>query len=80
MHEGWRELCTHEIEDVMQAIVAKQPTKARQAVRRHIASACSAATKVAQMPKRDAGKRTSDNVARLVAMERWTRASPNRRG
>lgn len=76
MHEGWRELCAQEIKAIMKAIVAKAPGKARQAMRRHIELACDAAMKVAQMPKRDTRRSEDDaNVARLVAMERWTRAS-----
>jgi DNA-binding GntR family transcriptional regulator len=80
MHDGWRELCAQEIEDIMKAIRAKKPVSARQATRRHIESACSAATQVALMPKPDTAKTKNGNVTRFAAMERWTRASRNRDG
>jgi DNA-binding GntR family transcriptional regulator len=52
--DGWRDLCAHEINDILTAIRAKKPIAARQATKRHIESACRAATAVALIPRRDA--------------------------
>ena len=79
MHEGWREVCAQEIGAVMDAIAAKKPAKARLAVQRHIAPACSAATTVSEMPNPTPPRRRAGNVARLASMERWT-PIPRRRG
>ena len=80
MHEGWRELCAEEINDVMKAIATKKPARARLAVQRHIASACSAATKVAAMPNLRPQDRRGGNVRRLATMERWTPTSRRQSG
>jgi DNA-binding GntR family transcriptional regulator len=80
MHEGWREVCAHEIGDIMTAIAAKKSVKARLAVQRHIASACSAATKVAAMPNLGPQGRRGGNITRLATMERWTPTQRRQRG
>jgi DNA-binding GntR family transcriptional regulator len=77
MHEGWRELCAQEIGDIMTAVKAKSPAKARLSVQRHIASACEAATKIAAMPNPPRA-RSIGNIARFATMERWT-PTPTRR-
>ncbi len=41
--KGWGLLCIEEIEDVLSEIRGQRPVHARQAIRRHIASACQAA-------------------------------------
>jgi DNA-binding GntR family transcriptional regulator len=79
MHEGWREVCAHEIGAIVSAIAKKQPAKARLAVQRHIESACGAATKVAEMPQPRSDSRRGDNVTRLATMERWTPKSRRQR-
>ena len=79
MHEGWQALCAEEIDEIFTAIRAKKPAAARQATLRHIASACDAATKIAQMPKRDTKRPAAGNVTRFVTMARWTERRPNRR-
>jgi DNA-binding GntR family transcriptional regulator len=80
MHEGWRELCAAEISKIMAAIAAKRPAQARLAVQRHIASACSAATKVAALPNPATNPRMRGNVTRFAAMERWTPTNSRPRG
>jgi len=79
MHEGWRELCAEEIGKIMKAVAGKKPGKARSATRHHIESACSAAMKVAAMPRPAATQRGNGNVTRFAAMERWRRTNPRRR-
>lgn len=79
MHEGWQALCAEEIDEIFSAIRARKPTAARRAALRHIASACDAATKIAQMPKRNAKRPDAGNVTRFVTMARWTARRPNRR-
>jgi GntR family transcriptional regulator, trigonelline degradation regulator len=46
-YEGWGYLCTHEIQEIIAAIEAKDAESARAATRRHIDSACAAAKQVA---------------------------------
>ena len=50
-YEGWGHLCLHEIREIVAAIEAKNPLAAREATRRHIDSACSAAKQVALLPE-----------------------------
>ncbi len=78
MDIGWRGQCVHQIADVLAAIRAKKPAAARRATRRHIESACSAATRVALLPRRENGGTNDDTGTRLVAVTRWP--GPNRRG
>ncbi len=69
--DGWRDLCAHEINDILSAIRAKKPVAARQATKRHIESACRAATAVALMPRRGASEPNNNgNISRLVQSPR----------
>lgn len=52
--DRWRVLCSREIEEIVEAIREHNPTAAREAVRRHIASACEAAMKVVESADRGA--------------------------
>jgi DNA-binding GntR family transcriptional regulator len=51
----WRHLYVAEIEDVLAAIRANKPTIARQAVRRHISSACKTAKRMMLLSKSASG-------------------------
>ena len=51
LDKEWRHLCIAEIEEVIAAIRSNKPTTARQAVRRHISSACKTATQIMLLSK-----------------------------
>ena len=67
----WRNLCIEEIEDIIASIRSDKPKAARQAVRRHISSACKTAKRIMrllnQAPKPGRMRRQSEPL-RVVAL------------
>jgi DNA-binding GntR family transcriptional regulator len=60
LDKEWRHLCIAEIEDMIAAIRSNKATTARQAVRRHIASACKAAKHI-MLPTKSSSGTASDS-------------------
>lgn len=56
-HEGWALLCAQELEEILTAIRDHRPAIARTAIKRHIASACSAAKQVTVTAKPASSRR-----------------------
>jgi GntR family transcriptional regulator, trigonelline degradation regulator len=75
LDKEWRHLCIDEIEGVIAAIRSNKPTAARQAVRRHISSACKAAKRTILLSKTAAG----DTGSGFGINDRHSRRSATRR-
>lgn len=73
LHQGWGVLYAEEIADIVAAIRARNPDAARDAARKHIASACAAAKQLATSP--DLGSAKPEKRVRTPAAKRRTAAT-----
>jgi DNA-binding GntR family transcriptional regulator len=70
----WRNLCIEEIEDIIASIRSDKPKTARQAVRRHISSACKTAKRIMHASNQlsNPGRtRRQSEPQRVVALPKW---------